>query len=499
MKKFFAPLLMMSILTLSCSKDEVTEEKEEVEIEPPVETVNLEVERFIYRGMNDIYLYKSEVPVLADDYFSNSTAKDEFLAGFNSPEDLYEALQASHDKFSFMTDDYEALTKQLQGGVAKTNGMDYQLHLFNNSENIFGYVRYVVPGTSADAAGVKRGDFFTQIDGQDLNLGNYQSLLGKDSYTLRIAKLEGGTINQTDKVVDLTKVEASENPVLIAKVIEQEGKRIGYLLYNSFTPSFDKQLNDAFAELSAQGITDLILDLRYNSGGNGETAKDLASMITGQFNGEIMMKYQFNKDYQAYYEANHPEWIVQRFNDQIRTGEKISSLNLNQVYILTTKRSASASEYVINGLNPYIDVVQVGNYTSGKFQGSFTLHDSPNFSLTDDNGNNHVNPNHKYAIQPLVLKYANKNGVSDFKDGLAPDITVVEDIANLGVLGDPSETLLKAAINAILGNPQEATTSTQKKMMTGEFKFIGEGKMFAPGYQRLIIEDMPLMRPAEKN
>lgn len=188
MKKLFLPLFLFGIFFTSCSEDEVTKEPEEKVVETPEE--NLEVEQFIYRGMNDIYLYKSEVPVLADGYFSSNTAKNEFLADFETPEDLFEALQASHDRFSFMTNDYVALTNQLQGGVSKSNGMDYQLHLFSGSENIFGYVRYVVPGTSAEEAGVERGDFFTEIDGQKLNLDNYQDLLGKDTYSLRIAVLE---------------------------------------------------------------------------------------------------------------------------------------------------------------------------------------------------------------------------------------------------------------------------------------------------------------------
>jgi carboxyl-terminal processing protease len=498
MKKIFAPVLMLSMLTLSCSKDDVTEE--EVEIEEPGETRNLEVEQFIYRGMNDIYFYKSEVPVLADDYFGTDDEKDEYLAGFESPEPLYKALQSSNDKFSFMTSDYVALTKQLQGGISMTSGMDFQLHVFSETSNdIYGYVRYVIPGTSADEAGVKRGDFFTEVNGQQLTRSNYRALFEDESYSLRIAKLEGNTIVQTEKVVDIKNSEASENPVLITDVLEIEGKRIGYLMYNSFTPTFDTELNAAFAELKSKNITDLVLDLRYNSGGNGKTAKDLASMITGQFTGQIMMKYQFNEDYQAFYEQNYPDYVNQKFEDKLRTGEMINSLELTEVYVLTTKRSASASEYVINGLDPYINVVQVGNYTSGKYQGSFTLHDSPNYSLRDENGKIHVNPNHTYAIQPLVLKYANKNGVTDFVDGLAPDIIIFEDLENLGVLGDPSETLLKAAINDILGNSQEATTSTQKKMMSGEFKFVGESKMFNPGYQKLIIDDMPLMKPTEKN
>src|SRR5690606_22500879 len=76
-------------------------------------------------------------------------------------------------------------------------------------------------------------------------------------------------------------------------------------------------------------------------------------------------------------------------------------LNLDKVYVLTTNRTASASELIINGLSPYIDVVQIGDRTTGKSQASVTLYDSENFSKQN------ANPSHKYAIQPLVAVSVN--------------------------------------------------------------------------------------------
>lgn len=88
---------------------------------------------------------------------------------------------------------------------------------------------------------------------------------------------------------------------------------------------------------------------------------------------------------------------------------------------------------VINGLDPYIKVVQIGETTTGKFQASVTLYDSPNFGRTA------ANTAHTYAIQPLVLKSVNSVGVSDYILGLDPDYLISEDFENLGQLGDPEE------------------------------------------------------------
>ena len=104
--------------------------------------------------------------------------------------------------------------------------------------------------------------------------------------------------------------------------------------------------------------------------------------------------------------------------------------------MLTTRNSASASELMINSLKPYIAVIQIGTATGGKYQASITIYDSPNFRREN------VNPNHTYALQPLVFKSANKDGVSDYDNGLEPSVTLSEDIGNLGILGDVNEPLL---------------------------------------------------------
>jgi carboxyl-terminal processing protease len=221
-------------------------------------------------------------------------------------------------------------------------------------------------------------------------------------------------------------------------VIQQGTHNIGYLMYNGFYPSYDGQLNSVFGSFVSQNVTDLVLDLRYNSGGSVATATKLASMITGQFSGQLFAKEQWNAKAQAYYLANNPGSLQNKFVSGL------NGLRLNKVYILTTKATASASELVVNCLKPYISVVQIGDLTTGKNVGSITLYDSPNFSKTN------VNPKHKYAMQPIVLKIVNKNGFGDYTTGIVPTIALPENLASLGVLGDVNEPLLEAAVNQII-------------------------------------------------
>ena len=491
MKKLFIPFVAFIGIFTSCSKDELPEEKTQPNPEPTVTAADIEVESFIYRAMDFWYLYEAEIPELQDGHFSKTSEKNQYLASFDSPEALYKDLQASHDEFSFMTADYVALTKLLRENVSMINGMDYGLYLYSNdSDKVFGWVRYVLPNSSAEEKGVKRGDIFTEIDGQQLTRSNLD-LLRDGTYQVRFAnRSSNGDITPTERVVSLTGVEAAENPVFLTKVFEREGKRIGYLMYNGFSPAFDQQLNNAFGDFKAQNVTDLILDLRYNSGGDVFTAVDLASMITGQFNNEILIRYQYNDKRQSEIARYYPENLIRKFDSEISTGEAINSLNLSEVYVITTGSSASASELLINGLEPYINVVKVGMNTSGKYMGSYTLHDSENFTVKN------ANPNHTYAIQPLVFKFANKNGVSDFKDGLFPDIRVLETLDNLGTLGDPSEFMLKIALNSILGKEDlTADYESSAQMRSSEkssYKMIGESDMFKPNYQRLYDQTVPI-------
>lgn len=430
------------LLTISLSFSSCFEDNDD-KIHP---ASTLDIQNFIHRGLNYYYLYKADHGRLADDAFEDQKAKERYFGRFDSPEALFDELKSNQDRFSQLFDDYTVIENAL-GGVSMSNGMEYGLVTYpDNSGNVFGYVRYVLPNTDAETIGLKRGDIFTAVNGTQLTENNYGALLSNDSYSINLATYDGNAFVPTGEQVQLNKIQYDENPVFISRTLDINGQKVGYLMYTSFTLRYDSQLNDAFARFKADGISDLVLDLRYNGGGAVETATDLASMITGQFNGDVFYKEYWNADRQN---DNAKDGL---FDNQISNGSPINSLNLSKVYILTTKRTASASELVINGLNPYINTVQVGDQTTGKFQASFLLYDAPAPLFSRQQ----ASISHKYVMLPLVFKTANKAGHTDFVDGLSPDIELKENYFNLGELGSPEEPLLAAALSDIFGLPRDS-------------------------------------------
>ncbi|MGB3591319.1 MAG: S41 family peptidase [Nonlabens sp.] len=433
-----------------------------------------DIKNFIYRGLNTFYLYKPEVDVLADAAFASTQELEEFHSQFPSPEAWFESLifdRERTDRFSILVQDYVAL-ENLLSGSSLSNGLEFGLVAESGSPTaVYGYVRYVQPGSSAAAAGIMRGQIFNRVNGIALTRSNLNTLLSPTTYTIGFATLSAGTTTDLPEEVELTKTAFQEDPILLTRVIDQGSQKIGYLVYNSFLSQFDEQLNGVFADFAAQGVTHLVLDLRYNGGGSVNTAVILGSLISGNPVTDVYSTEEWNPDIQQFFMDNEPERLVNFFKNQTDNGTPLNSLNLSRVHILTTPSTASASELVINSLEPYIDVVQVGTSTSGKFQASVTLYDSPNFRRAG------VNPSHRYAMQPLVLKSINSAGVTDYFDGLEPDIALQEDFGNLGTLGDPTEPLLQAALNDILLNGRRTQFSnpvnSEEIMGSNSFKPFG--------------------------
>ena len=462
-KKILLLLITISTLFVSCFED----------LDDNIQSASdLDIENFIYRGLNYFYLYKADTPELANDNFANQDELNTFLNSFETPESLFSFLKSPQDRFSLLVANYNLLEDALNG-VSLNNGMEFGLVYYpNNSSNVFGYIRYVLPGTDAESKNLERGMIFNSINGQQLTDTNFSELLSLNSYEIGLATFNGTEITTTGESIALIKQQYTENPILIAETLTVQGQKIGYLMYNAFTRDFDSQLNGVFAQFKADAITDLVIDLRYNGGGSVETAIDLSSMITGQFYNQVFANEEWNTDRQAEYAS------PKLFDNQIFTGEAINSLNLTKAYVLTTKRSASASELVINGLNPYIDMTQVGDTTTGKYQASFLLYDAPapNFSKSQ------ANPGHSYAMLPLVFKTSNAIGFTDYAEGLFPDIQLKENYTNLGVLGDVNEPLLAAALNDILSIPQP------QPRITTQFNELLENKIQSPIYQLMIAE-----------
>ncbi len=489
--------LLSFLFIIACSSDD--DISSGVGNEPEViNNPDQNIDEFIWQGLNTWYLYKSSVSDLANDRFNTQQELFQFLQRFSSPEETFDGLKSrrtitannqvfDEDPFSFIIPDYTVF-EQSQAGVSTSNGMEFGLIRINNTNIVLGYVRLVLPNTDAESDGLERGMYFDAVDGVKLTANtDFNAVFSPDTYTINIVTFNGTTVTETGQTISLTKTQYTENPIFSAKTLDYQGQKIGYLMYNDFIFNFDEQLNDAFAQLKADGITDLVLDLRYNPGGRVSSAVILASLITGQFTDEIIIKQNWNAELQAAFSAQNPEDLINRFVNVTLDNSPLNTLGLAKVYVLTSRRSASASELIINGLDPYIDVIQIGETTSGKYQASATLYDSDNFLR---NGQN-FDENHTYAIQPLIFKSSNANDVTDYAAGLFPDILYSElervfTGQNIGQIGEVDEPHLKVALDFITMGTTAVSSSNKGGIQNK--KIYWEPDSMHPYYQKMYID-----------
>lgn len=476
-------LLVLMILTVfSCSKDDDINIPGTVN---PDSSAGVEVQDFMWKAMNLWYFWQESVPDLADDRFPNTTegsvAYTEFLSSEEDPGAFFDSkLQFVDDRFSFYNSDYRVLTNSL-AGISRSNGLEFGLVRRTGSNELFGFVRYIIPNSDAATEEINRGDIFTGVDGQTLTLDNYIGLLFGDNntYTLNMADYTNGDVVPNENEVVLSKQEAlAENPVFISKSFEISGEKIGYIMYNQFTNEYDDELYDAIIALKSADITNLILDLRYNPGGSVNTTRLLASMIYDTNTSNLFLRKRYNDKIQNQLSESRLEVY---FADKVGS-RTIDPLGFSKLYVLTSNSSASASELLINSLEPYIDVIQIGDVTRGKNEFSTTLvDDRENSYLYTPSRVNRINPDVQWAIQPLLGRNENAEGFSDFTDGLTPDIALREDLGNLGILGDASERLLARAI-------EEITNATGKRDFTVErpIEIFTSSKMFTPMGNKML-------------
>ncbi len=202
------------------------------------------------------------------------------------------------------------------------------------------------------------------------------------------------------------------------------GGTAGYLLFNQHLFTAEQGLNDALTFFKQQGVSELVLDLRYNTGGYLFIAEEVASMIGGApVQGNVFERLLFN--------SKHPE----KTNDPKNTflfsaldskGASLPQLDLNRVFVLTGSNTCSASEAIINGLLPYVQVVRIGWTTCGKPYG---------FIQTN---------NDQQAYFAIQFEGVNADGHDDYTSGFAPTCQVYEDLNY--PLGDIREARLNAAL-----------------------------------------------------
>jgi C-terminal processing protease CtpA/Prc len=367
-------------------------------------------------------------------------------------EEFFQSLINTNDRFSWIQKDYLELLKSLQG-VSKEAGMEFALYReTEGGTTVIAQILYVKPNSPVAATSLKRGDIIKSINGQGLTTDNYKTLLGQldEPFTITYKSLDV-TQQQfgAEQSLSLVPIEYAENPNFLNKVFTYNDRKIGYYVYNLFSngpttgsKAYSDEMDQIFADFKSKGITDLIVDLRYNSGGSETATQNLASLIAKNVtSSNIFAKRQYNADVTKAIKEDPKlgeAFLVTKFLS--KSQNLGGQLQNSRVYILTGSRSASASELLINGLKPYMDVFLIGSTTVGKNVGSISLYEEND-------------PKNTWGIQPIVVKVYNSLDQSDYGNGFVPQIVDEDKSLYLHPLGDPSERLLNRALKEITGLP----------------------------------------------
>ena len=425
MKKLFL-FLLVGIVFIACKKDTVDPAPKPT---TPTTTANpnLAANTWIHEAMSYYYLWNTNMPSLAG---SNTTAK---------PTDYFYTLLNDYgktDRFSWIDESYTNLQNQLNG-ISTVLGIKNNAFYTDNTNTSIAFVlAYVLKGSPAEKAGLKRGDIILKVDNQTITNSNYTTILANQTLKLELGDFANGAFVSNGRSVTVTKVELQTNPILQDTVINWAGKKVGYFAYLQFLSSFDDSLRAVFGRFKNKGVNELVIDLRYNGGGYVSSSdlltnlmvKDLASRVD-----KVMNKKQYNDAYTK-------EVIKQYGASALVTNFKMEANNigsLNRVFFLTSTGTASASELIINNLKPFMNVILIGEHTYGKNVGSFTITDNAK--------------RWNYGLQPITFKILNALDQSDYGsvNGFLPDYALADDVLPYKLLGDPNETYLNKALNII--------------------------------------------------
>lgn len=434
-------LTLLLIVSTSCGEDRTGEFYALIEDRMWIEEV-----------MRENYLWAEDMPVIEkeDDYFQ---APATFFKNMLSKN----ALNGKGDKYSYMEENQKE-TRVLTLDRTSTYGMEFILTSdpTGTTAHTFARVLYVLPESPAQKAGIERGDWISAINEERITTDNYKQLTQGGNVSLtrnRFTPLEEGTGWEISK--DVLNVSASVameiNPFLVNKVLEVDGKKIAYLVYNEFATGpnnegtesvYDEQMKQIFAQFKSQSPDAFILDLRYNNGGFLQCAQALGSLLAPSTAlGKDFVNLTFN-------DKADPQIIRYSFDTQYAD----ANLNLNKIYILTGEYTASASEAVINGLIPYMgaeNVILVGTKTEGK-----------NVAMSS-----FKNETHGLTLWPVIAYVSNANNEGDYSEGFQPTYQLDENSINTWYpLGSPEEYLLKNTLSLIMTGTlsDESTTDNEE-------------------------------------
>ncbi len=408
----------------------------------------LDENNYLRSWTNELYLWYREVP-------------DQNPASFTTTASYFDLLKTSattasgnaKDKFHFTypTPQWEALS---QSGIEA--GYGAQWVLISAAPPRLVLVAYTEPNTPATTspANLARGAQVLTVDGVDLvNAGDATSVATLNAGLFPTAA--GGTHvfsildrgASAPRTVTMVAANVTSVPVQNVSTIKTSSGTVGYMLFNDHIATAEPLLISAFSQLSSAGVTDLVLDIRYNGGGYLDIAGEVAYMIAGPgpTTGQTFEKPQFNDKYPNTNPVTGSALTPVTFHNTSQgfsgpQGQALPFLNLSRVFVLTSANTCSASEAIVNGLRGVnVQVIQIGSTTCGKPYG---------FYPAENCGTTY------FSIQ---FRGINAQGFGEYPDGFSPANTatkpgvalpgcsVADDFTH--ALGDPSEGRLAAALD----------------------------------------------------
>ena len=384
--------------------------------------------QWIFQKMQDVYLWNDSIEEPKRQTF------------FSKSDVFFKSLLDKEDKYSHFTDSATNTSYGINFTVLR-DPLNIQ------KSKYYALVLFVEPGSPAEQAGLKRGNWITQVGKNSISSNNYGYLERGEATTIHTSKIILDEENMEYKWLDAdtlqinTATTLSSCALYLDTIYTQRNHKIGYIVYNSFSQESKEKTSVAIEKFKQQNITELIIDLRYNNGGNLSAASALASMIVSADNtGKTFCKLTHNS-------MNSEQDTVYKYTPT-------NSLSLNNVYIISGSTTRGAAEVFICALQNtlgYNNAILIGETTVGENTATEKIESPYNFS-----------------INPAVAFIENSEGETMYTYGINPNYTIneLDDVYNIHKLGSTQEYLLYNTIYYIVNGSFPQTEKNIKAQVT---------------------------------
>ncbi|MCD0467735.1 S41 family peptidase [Flavobacterium sp. ENC] len=418
-------LLILFSLAVSCQ----SEDEPVIYQEGSTEYVN----SWMYEQMKKYYLWSENMP-------------DRTSLSLDSKEYFKKLLQAD-DRFSYAT--HVSSPDTFPKSIRSSYGFD--MAVIEHEGQVYGMVLFVLSDSPAERNGMKRGQLIKSVNGTVFNRQNFERLyldLGhSDQAKLVVAEYSSSSGFSAAKEIEIIRGFTFSQPML-HKVILNNTEKTGYLSIPHFDIGLASPLLQVFQDFKNQAVTKIIVDLRYNGGGDVSSAAALSIILAPDIKPDnLFIKFKgnkngglVNKSFKEALEMNEPSVSY----DALRAAHPA----IQEVYVLCGSHTASASEIIINNLKPFMKVITIGEKTVGKDVAGFAIED------------NRISGQQGWVLYPVIYKLFNAADEGNYNMGITPSV-ILNEIQDLEIfpLGDTREILIHQALNGAPAAKKSANSS----------------------------------------